>query len=62
VNFGFLTLLCCVDDVLTSHGDNDYQIRHLGKEAMLRNGTLPKYIDPSDEALEVYDMMEGGVV
>ena len=40
--------------------DNDYKIRHMGKEAMLRNGTLPVSIVPIATALEVFDMFEGG--
>lgn len=59
LDFAFLTLQCCVDDVLCNYGDNDYEIRHMGKEAMLRDGTLPVSIVPSAGALEVFDMMEG---
>jgi hypothetical protein len=33
---------------------------HMGKEKKrLRDGTLPNFLTPSDEAVEVYDMMEG---
>jgi hypothetical protein len=42
------------------HGSNDYTIRHMGKEALLRAGTLPVSIVPSATALEVLDMLEKG--
>ena len=58
LDFGFLTLQCCIDDVLCSYGNNDYVIRHMGKEAMVREGTLPVSIVLSGRALEVFDMME----
>ena len=32
----------------------------MGKEAMLRAGTLPVSIVPSAAALNVFDMLEGG--
>ena len=60
LDFAFLTLQCCIDDILSVHGDNDCKIWHMGKEAMLRNGTLPVSIVPSATALEVFDMFEGG--
>ncbi len=34
-DFGFLTLQCCLDDILIRNGGNDYSIRHMGKERML---------------------------
>jgi hypothetical protein len=58
LDFAFLTLQCCIDDILTIYGDNDYKIRHMGKEAMLRDGTLPVSIVSSGAALEVYDMLQ----
>ena len=60
IDFAFLTLQCCIDDTLSIHGSNDYTIRHMGKEALLRTGTLPVSIVPSATALEVFDMLERG--
>ncbi len=45
---------------ITCHGDNDYAILHMQKEKRLCDGTLPNLRIPSDEALEVFDMMGGG--
>ena len=60
IDFAFLTLQCCIDDSLANHGANDYTIRHMGKESMVRAGTLPVSIVPSATALEVFDMLERG--
>ncbi len=57
LNFGWLTLMSCFDDVINCNGDNDYAILHMQKETRLRDGTLPNLLSPSDEALEVFDMM-----
>ena len=60
LNFGWLTLISCYDDVITTHGDNNYGIRHMGKDKALRDGTLPEaLVPPSDDALELCDMMGG---
>jgi hypothetical protein len=60
LNFGLLTLMSCFDNVLTNcHGDNDCAILHMQKEKRLCNGTLPNLLIPSDDALEVFDMMGG---
>ena len=50
-----------MDDVLSTYGNNDYKIRHMGKEAMLRGGILPMSLVPSTSALEIFHMMEGEV-
>ena len=58
LDFGFLTLQCCIDDALCNYDNNNYVIRHMGEEAMLHEGTLPVSIVLSGRALEVFDMME----
>ena len=60
IDFAFLTLQCCIDDMLSIHGANDYTIQHMGKESMLRDGTLPVSIVPSAFALEMFDLLERG--
>ena len=45
--------------MITTHGDNNYELRHMGKDKSLRNGTLPEVLVPSDDALELFDMMGG---
>jgi hypothetical protein len=61
LNFRLNTLMSCLDDVITCHGDNDLlSYIWLGKEKRLNNAnTLPNFLIPIDESLEVYDMMEG---
>ena len=56
IDFGFITLQCCMDDILTANGNNDYKIRHIGKEALLRQGQLPTRIAASESALHVFNM------
>jgi hypothetical protein len=50
-DFGFLTLQCCLDDILCTNGGNDYAIRHVGKARMLREGTLPQRMEASEAAI-----------
>ena len=59
LNFGWLTLMGCYDNVIAMHGDNNYELRHMGKDKALRDGTLPEVLIPSDDALELFDMMGG---
>ena len=58
IDFGFLTLQCCLDDILKTYGGNDYKIRHMAKATLLRNGTLPQAIDVSADAFDVYDLFK----
>ena len=58
LNFGWSTLIgCYYDDVITTHGDNNCELRHMGKEKALHDGRLPLVLIPSDDALELFDMM-----
>jgi hypothetical protein len=63
-DFGFLTLQCCLDDILCTNGGNDYAIRHIGKARMLREGNLPQRMEASaaaiDTALFVLNAPRGG--
>ncbi len=59
LNFGWLTLMSCFDNMIQCHGDNDFAILHMQKEKRHCNGTLPNLPIPSDEALEVFDIMGG---
>ena len=59
LNFGWLTLIGCYDDALTTHRDNNHELRHMGKDKALRNGRLLEVLIPSDDALELFDMMGG---
>jgi hypothetical protein len=50
---GFLTHQCCLNEILESHGSNFYNIPHMGKEKMRREGLLPKRIKVSEAAMVV---------
>jgi hypothetical protein len=56
-DFGFLTLQCCLDDILIRNGGNDYSIRHMGKERMLREGILPDRIEASEAAIHTFNFV-----
>ena len=34
INQTWLTLQCCFNQIITHHGDNDYNIDHIGKEQL----------------------------
>ena len=60
LNFGWLALIGCYDNMITTYGDNKYEeLRHMGKDKALRNGMLPEVHVPSDDALELFDMVVG---
>ncbi len=50
IDFGFLMLQTVLDDILCCHGGNEFQISHIGKERLLRNGELPTQLEASEEA------------
>ena len=54
-DFGFFTLQCCLDDILIRNGGNDYSIRHMGKERMLREGILPVRVPATEPAIATYN-------
>jgi hypothetical protein len=60
IDCGFLTLQTCLNDMLEVHGGNDYKIRHLGKQSILRElGELPQTIAATAEAVQVKEMFTG---
>jgi hypothetical protein len=59
LDFAFLTLQCCMDDILAINGGNDYRIRHIGKSRMLNEGTLPTRIEASEDALDTFRIVMG---
>jgi hypothetical protein len=42
IDFGFITLQSCLQEILLSNGGNEYKIPHIGKERLLRSGTLQR--------------------
>ena len=34
INYTWLTLQCCFNQIIMHHGDNDYNIDHIGKEQL----------------------------
>jgi len=57
IDFGFLSLMQCMDNILKINGANHYRMSHMGKEVLLRAGELPAVLPVSDESLEAYNFM-----
>ena len=55
INRTWLTLQCCFNQIITHHGDNDYNINHILKEKLERNGNLPDVMDVVDDAEDLLD-------
>ena len=55
INWTWFTLQCCFNQIITHHGDNDYNIDHISKEKLERNGNLPDVIDVVDDAEDLLD-------
>ena len=45
INQTWLTLQCCFNQIILHHGDNDYNIDHIGKEQLKQNRNLPDVRD-----------------
>jgi hypothetical protein len=57
IDFGFLSLMQCMDNILKIYGANHYRMSHMGKEVLLRAGELPAVLPVSDESMETFDFM-----
>jgi hypothetical protein len=56
IGYAFLTLQCCLDDILVKLGGNNYKIRHMGKERRLREGRLDTRINVTEDARRSFGM------
>ena len=61
IDCGFLTLQGCLNDMLEVSGRNDYKIRHMGKQVLLRQFGYqpPRTFAATEEALQVVQMFSG---
>ena len=55
INQTWLTLQCCFNQIITHHGDNDYNIDHMAKDKLEQNGNLPDVMDVVDDAEYLLD-------
>jgi hypothetical protein len=53
IDFGFLTLQSCLDEILVSNGNNTYKIPHVGKATLLQAGDLPVSVGANARALNI---------
>jgi hypothetical protein len=57
IDYDFLTVQCCLDDILVKLGGSNYKIRHMRKERRLRGeGRLDTRIDVTEDARRTFDM------
>jgi hypothetical protein len=62
LNFAFLTLHGCLEEIITSHGDNQYSIPHMGKEALLLTGQLPTRVEASEAAVDISSLFVDEII
>ena len=55
LNRTWLTLQCCFNQIITHHGDNDYNIDHIAKERLEQNGNLPNVMDVVEDVEYLLD-------
>ena len=53
INYIWLTLMGCYNEIIRCHGDNNYKVPHLGKERLDRRGELPTVLPVIEEALDL---------
>ena len=54
LNWTWLTLQSCFNQIILHHGDNDYSIEHILKAKLERQGQLPDILDVVDD--DIYEM------
>ena len=54
LNWTWLTLQSCFNQIILHHGDNDYSIEHISKAKLERQGQLPDVLDVVDD--DIYEM------
>jgi hypothetical protein len=55
VNRIFVTLQSIYDSIIVAHGDNHYQITHMNKDKMEREGTIPRELPLTQDAIETIE-------
>ena len=50
INWTWLTLQCCFNQIITHHGNNDYNIDHIGEEQLEQNRNLLDMMDMVEDA------------
>ena len=55
INQTWLTLQCCFNQIIMHHGDNDYNIDHIGKEQLEQNGNLLEVMDVVEDVANIHN-------
>ena len=50
INRMWLTHQCCMNEIIASHGDNDWKIPHMEREKLECQGQLPLVIGVTEQA------------
>jgi hypothetical protein len=58
INKIWLTLMGCLNEIIEHHGNNDYQIPHMGKDRLIRLNQQPIAIPVCDLGLELCDGLD----
>ena len=53
INKIWLSLMCCLNEIIKHHGNNDYKLPHMGKDRLERIGQLPITIPVCDVGVEL---------
>ena len=53
LNWTWLTLQSCFNQIILHHGDNDYSIEHISKAKLEQQGQLPDILDVVDD--DIYE-------
>lgn len=57
LNYVWLSLMTCMNEILKAKGNNNYQLPHIGKKRLERLGILPTYINAPLELVQ--DALQG---
>ena len=55
LNHTWLTLQCCVNQLILHNGDNDYNIEHISKEKLECTGQLLDVLDVVEEVDQIFN-------
>ena len=53
IKWTWLTIQCCFNQIIMHHGDNNYNIDHIGKEQLERNRNLKDVMDVVEDMEDI---------
>ena len=55
ISHTWLTLQCCLNQIIMHNRDNDYNIEHISKEKLEHNGQLPDVMDVVEDMAQIFN-------